>query len=66
MVRLSHASLQSWAMIRRRMLRETEVFLDEALRHLNRQTVIPAIRDGEAEFTPLFAGLFWSQVLGSS
>ncbi len=66
MVRLSRASLESWVMIRRRMLRETEAFLDDALRHPERQIVIPAVRDGEAEFTPAFAGLFWSQVLGSS
>jgi hypothetical protein len=66
MVRLSRASLESWAMIRRQMLRETEVFLDDAVRHPERQPVIPSVRDGEAEFTPLFAGLFWSQVLGSS
>jgi len=66
MVRLSHASLQSWAYIRRRMLRETEAFLDDALRHPEHQIVIPAVRHGEAEFTNLFACAFWAQVLGSS
>ena len=66
MVRLSHASLQSWAIIRRRMLHETEAFLEDALRHPERQIVIPAVRDGEAEFTRGFAGLFWSQILGTS
>ena len=66
MVRLTRASLQSWVMIRRRMLQETEAFIQDALQHPERQIVIPTVRDGEAEFTPLFAGLFWSQVLGSS
>ncbi len=66
MVRLSRASLQSWVMIRRRMLRETEAFLEDGLRHPEHQVVIPSVRVGEAEFTPLFAGLFWSQVLGAS
>jgi len=66
MVRLSRASLEAWVMIRRRMLRETEAFLEDALRHPERQMVIPAIRVGEAEFNRTFAYLFWSQVLGAS
>lgn len=66
MVRLSRASLEAWVMIRRRMLRETEAFLEDALRHPEMQIVIPALRIGEAEFTRTFAYLFWSQVLGAS
>ncbi|HSW44362.1 MAG TPA: hypothetical protein VLM89_02200 [Phycisphaerae bacterium] len=66
MVRLSMASLETWAAIRRRMLRETEAFLDDALRHPERQIVIPAVRIGEAEFTRGYAHLFWAQILGSS
>jgi hypothetical protein len=48
------------------MLRETEAFLDDALRHPERQIAIPVVRVGEAEFTRGFAGLFWSQILGTS
>ena len=66
MVRLSRASLEAWFMIRRRMLRETEAFLEDALRHPERQIVIPAVRVGEAKFARTFAYLFWSQVLRAS
>jgi len=66
MVRVSTASLESWVMIRRRMLRETEAFLDDALHHPERQIAIPVVRVGEAEFTHGFACLFWSQILGTS
>lgn len=66
MVRASFASLESWVMIRRRMLRETEAFLDDALGHPERQIRIPVVRAGEAEFAHGFACLFWSQILGSS
>jgi hypothetical protein len=66
MVRASFASLESWVMIRRRMLRETEAFLDDALGHPERQIRIPVIRVGQAEFARGFAHLFWSQVFGTS
>ena len=48
MVRLSRASLETWVMIRRRMLRETEAFLEDAMQHPERQVAIPAVRVGEA------------------
>jgi len=66
MVRLSWASLETWVMIRRRMLQETEAFLEDAMQHPERQVAIPAVRVGEAEFNRTFAHLFWSQVLGAS
>jgi len=58
--------LESWAVLRRRMLRETEAFLEDALRHPGRQVVIPAIPVGQAAFPRGYAQLFWSQVLGAS
>ena len=66
MVRASFTSLESWVMIRRRMLRETEAFLDDALRHPQRHIAIPVVRVGQAEFTRGFACLFWSQILETS
>ena len=66
MRRLSCVQLGSWIAIRRRMLRETEVFLEEGLRHPERQLVIPAIPVGRTRFPRGFAHLFWSQILGSS
>ena len=58
--------LESWAAIRARMLRETERFLEEALRHPERQVVIPAVPLGSGCFPRGFAQAFWAQVLGAS
>ena len=66
MLHLPRARLESWAVLRRRMLRETEAFLDDALRHPERQVVIPAVPVGEAAFPRGYAQLFWSYVLGAS
>jgi len=57
---------ESWMAIRSRMIRETERFLEDALRHPERQVVIPAVRLGGGSFPRGFAQAFWSQVLGSS
>ncbi len=55
-----------WEMMQRRMLRETEVFLEEGLRHPDRAVRIPSIRVGEGEFLRGYADMFWSALLGSS
>lgn len=55
-----------WEHMRRRMLRETEVFLEEGLRHPEKHLRIPAIAVGEGEFLRGYADIFWSSVLGSS
>jgi hypothetical protein len=60
------SQLEGWAAIRSRMLRETEKFLEDALRHPERQWVIPAVRVGSACFPRGFAQAFWAQVLGAS
>jgi len=57
---------ESWAALRRRMLRETEVFLEEGLRRGDREYVIPAIRVGAGTFPAGLAEAFWSRVLGTS
>jgi len=66
MVSVFHRKLPSWEDLRRRMLRETEVFLEEGLASPDRQVVIPVVRVGEAEFVRGFADLFWAGILGSS
>lgn len=57
---------ESWAVLRARMLRETEVFLEEGLQHPERAIIIPAVPVGKARFPRGFAHLFWSQVLATS
>lgn len=58
--------LESWAVIRSRMLRETEAFLEDGLRDEAVRERIPAVPVGRGGFPRGFADLFWSQVLGSS
>ncbi len=50
--------------VRRRMIRETEEYLTDSLRHLERAVRIPSIKVGHGVFTRQFAGAFWTQVLG--
>lgn len=57
---------ESWRVIRRRMLRETEHFIEQALRHPEQHPRIPVIRVGSGSFTRTFAHLFWAQTLGAS
>ncbi|MGQ9651453.1 MAG: hypothetical protein ACUVXJ_15200 [Phycisphaerae bacterium] len=57
---------ESWTVIRARMLRETEVFIEEGLRHPEQQIRIPALKVGSGTFSRRFAQVFWSQVLGTS
>ena len=58
--------MESWQFIRRRMIRETEHFLEDALRHPERRIAIPAVRVGAAGFPRGFAHAVWAQVLGAS
>ncbi len=57
---------EHWAVLRRRMLRETEAFLDEGLRHPERCIWIPTREVGTGGWSPAFASVFWSQVLATS
>jgi len=66
MVAIFRRKLTAWEQIRGRMLRETEVFLEEALADPQRQVVIPVVRVGEAEFVRGYADMFWAGILGSS
>ncbi len=66
MFRSWHDRQESWAATRRRIIRETEVFLEEGLRHPERHLVIPAVPVGKARFPTGMASLFWTQILGSS
>lgn len=64
--RFSSMHTESWIALRRRIIRETEVFLEEGLRHPERQIVIPAREVGRGGFSPMFASVFWTQVLATS
>jgi hypothetical protein len=66
MIGVLRPELEDWAVTRRRMLRETEAFIEDALVHPEHWIAIPTIRVGEGDFVPGHAALFWSQVLGSS
>ncbi len=52
--------------LRRRMIRETEDFLEASLRQPNGQVRIPTIVVGRGRFTPRFARSFWQEMLGLS
>ncbi len=49
--------------LRRRILAETEQFLNRCLAHPERVIRIPRIRVGAGSFSPQFARQFWAQVL---
>ncbi|MFQ5491343.1 MAG: hypothetical protein ACE5GE_11535 [Phycisphaerae bacterium] len=49
---------------RKRMIRETEEFLIQALRQPQKFVRIPAVEVGRGRFDPRFASVFWSQALG--
>ncbi len=63
---LSRMTPEMWSVLRRRMLQETEVFLEDALRHPERQLVIPTMEAERAGWSAAFASVFWSQVLATS
>ena len=54
----------TWDAIRARMLRETEVFLEDGLRSLEVAVRIPAIPVGSGSFSEQYARSFWVEVLG--
>jgi hypothetical protein len=49
--------------LRRRILAETEQFLNHCLLHPEKMVRIPRIRVGAGSFSPEFARRFWAQVL---
>jgi hypothetical protein len=55
-----------WDVIRARMRRETEAFLEAGLRHPEQYRRIPAVPVGTARFPRGFADAFWSQLLATS
>lgn len=55
-----------WTAIRARMLRETEMFLEDGLRHPEQYRRIPAVPVGKGPFPRGFADAFWSQMLATS
>jgi len=56
---------ETWTLIRARMLRETQEYIEDGLRHPERRVRIPAIPVGKGRFARGFAQVFWSQVLGT-
>lgn len=54
---------ETWDMIRRRMLRETSQFIEDALEHPELAVRIPMIRAGSGRFPPSMSNAFWDPVL---
>jgi hypothetical protein len=52
--------------MRRRVLRETEAFLELGLRQQSQKLIIPTVPVGQGEFLPGLSCAFWSQVLPTS
>lgn len=59
-------SQTDWAVLRARMIQETEAFLEDGLRHPERFRRIPAIPVGSGRFPSGLSDVFWSQVLATS
>jgi hypothetical protein len=58
-------AVDSYAEMRRRMIRETEVFLEDALRRPQDFPRIPAAPVGSFSFPKVFVERFWAEALGS-
>lgn len=65
MLRFRQNQLETWAIIQARMVRETQEFIENGLRHPEQRIRIPAIPVGQGRFARGFAQVFWSQMLGT-
>lgn len=59
-------SPEMWAVLRRRMVHETEEFINDGLRHPEHCVYIPRKKVGTGGWSVRFASVFWSQLLASS
>ena len=59
-------SAEMWSAIRRRMISETEDFINESLRNPERSVYIPRKEVGTGGWSVAFASVFWSQLLATS
>lgn len=55
--------LQTWLLLRRRLIRETEAALLFGINHPRQVPRIPTVEVGSARFHPQFAREWWEQVL---
>jgi Cft2 family RNA processing exonuclease len=55
-----------WDLQRRRMIAETEQYLDSALRSGRRGVVIPSFPVGRGRVAPAIAAAFWRRILFES
>jgi len=60
---MSYSSEESWAQYRRRMLRETERFIEYGLRHPDEIIEIPSKPVGTGGFPAAVSQWFWGVVL---
>jgi len=66
MVSPGRMSPESWAAMRRRMIQETEQFINDGLSHQDQCIYIPRREVGTGGWSAAFASVFWSQFLASS
>jgi len=64
MIRLHSRSLSdAWQIQRRRIIRETELFLEHALVRPEMKIEIPTVQVGRGSFLPWIRDSFWREVL---
>jgi hypothetical protein len=61
---LNRQSQDLYREMRKRILRETEDYLNACLKHPERAVRIPTVVVGHGVFAPAFARSFWGQILG--
>lgn len=66
MLRPARITPEMWASMRRRMIQETEEFINDGLSHPERSVYIPRREVGTGGWSVMFASVFWSQILASS
>ena len=63
MIRFFQPLADSWEARRRRMIRETEHYLNKNLK-VKKPIVIPTVRVGVGRFPRSLTRLFWNRILG--
>lgn len=66
MVSYRYRQMESLQAMQRRILRETEAYLEIGLRYPEQQVEIPSIPVGEGEFPSGLAEAFWFRILFNS
>lgn len=66
MLRPDKMDPEMWAVLRRRMIQETESFINDGLVNPEHAIYIPRREVGTGGWSVAFASVFWSQILATS